>query len=252
MTVSTESDQSSRLALGRVPPNDLEAEQTVLGSLLLTATAFLLVGDPRPRRFYRPAHGLNFAPCRELADRNEPVDPITVSAFLQQQGDLRRARGGAYLHTLVECVPTAANAGHYAAIVEECALRRDGVQASLRTLEAILRAQGLAVETVEAGVEDLRLVRDRRPGGVDQAPVSRGEFLGQSDDEPRWMRWPEFGVALASAAGRAAETVGLVDFRPWRGGRTRPGSAGRWPAQLVRGDQWPWPGAERAESRQWS
>ncbi|AWN24786.1 DnaB-like helicase N-terminal domain-containing protein [Streptomyces sp. NEAU-S7GS2] len=195
-------------AFERVPPNDLEAEQAVLGSLLLSATAFELVGDLQPERFYRPAHAVIFAACRELADRNEPVDPITTAALLQKKGRLARVGGASYLHTLVQCVPTAANADHYGAIVEECALRRDGIEASVRTLEALHRGQGAAAEMVEAGVEELRLVRDRRPG-LDHAPVSLREFLDQTDDEPQWIlpgllaRWDRLVVTGGEGSGKS-------------------------------------------------
>ncbi|MGW7639535.1 DnaB-like helicase N-terminal domain-containing protein [Streptomyces decoyicus] len=199
---------SAAPAFERVPPNDLEAEQAVLGALLLSAAAFTLVGDLRSQRFYRPAHALIFVACRELADHNEPVDPITVAAHLHKQGHLERVGGASYLHTLVQCVPTAANADHYSAIVEECALRRDGIEASVRTLEALHRGQGTATETVEAGVEELRLVRDRRPC-VERTPVSLREFLGQAEDEPQWIlpgllaRWDRLVVTGPEGSGKS-------------------------------------------------
>ncbi|MFF7415618.1 DnaB-like helicase N-terminal domain-containing protein [Streptomyces lydicus] len=219
-------------SLERVPPNDLEAEQAILGSLLLSRHAFALVGDLRPERFYRPAHAVIFTACLELAGRRDPVDPITVAAFLQKQGALQRVGGAPYLHTLVQCVPTAANADHYAAIVEECALRRDAIEASLRTLQALHRAEGTAAETVEAGVEELRLVRDRWrcPPTV---PVALQEFLDQSDDEPRWIlpgllaRWDRLILTGSEGSGKSLLVRQILlraasGLHPWKRERISP------------------------------
>lgn len=103
---------------GVQPPQDAIAEQCVLGGMLLSekaitdATATLTATD-----FYRPNHGTIFTAITELLAAGEPVDPVTVSDSLQRSGDLERIGGLAYLATLQQAPPVAANAGYYAKIV---------------------------------------------------------------------------------------------------------------------------------------
>ena len=111
---------------GRLPPQDLDAEQATLGSMLLeeeaASLAFSIVAA---EDFYREAHRLIFAAMRYVADRNEPVDLVTVSAELRRRGQLEEVGGGEYLTALMNEVPTAANVPRYAAIVaEKSVLRR--------------------------------------------------------------------------------------------------------------------------------
>ena len=110
---------------GRVPPQDLIAEQSLLGAMLLSKQAIdpaseLLTG----RDFYRPAHELVFDRIVDLANRGEPVDAVTVKTELQRRGDLARVGGAEYLHTLIATVPTVASADYYASIVREKAVLR--------------------------------------------------------------------------------------------------------------------------------
>lgn len=110
---------------GRVPPQDLPAEQSVLGAMLLSKQAIdpatdILAG----RDFYRPAHELIFDTIGSLAQRGEPADAITVAAELQRRGELARIGGAPYLHTLVAGVPIASNVDFYAEIVREKAILR--------------------------------------------------------------------------------------------------------------------------------
>ena len=104
----------------RVPPQDVHAEQSVLGGMLLSKDAIAdCVEGLRGTDFYRPAHELIYDAILDLYGRGEPADAITVSDELSKRGDLQRVGGQAYLHTLIQAVPTAANAGYYARIVSE-------------------------------------------------------------------------------------------------------------------------------------
>lgn len=114
----------------RLPPQDLDAEQCVLGGMLLSKD---VIGDVaeilQGPDFYRPAHETVFRAILEVHGKNEPADPITVAAHLTRTGELSKIGGAAYLHTLIQQVPTAANAEYYAEIVYEAAVARNLVKA---------------------------------------------------------------------------------------------------------------------------
>jgi hypothetical protein len=109
----------------RQPPHNIEAEEAVLGAILtagrLVAKVAALVEEAD---FYRPAHRAVWRAILRLADRGEPTDPVTVLGELDDRGELADVGGAPFLHTLVEAVPTVANAGHYAQLVAETARRR--------------------------------------------------------------------------------------------------------------------------------
>ncbi|MGB9377678.1 MAG: DnaB-like helicase N-terminal domain-containing protein, partial [Mycobacteriales bacterium] len=120
----------------RQPPQDLAAEQSVLGGMLLSKDAIADVVEVlHPGDFYRPAHQLVYDVVLDLYGRGEPADPITVSAELTKRGEIGRAGGAPYLHTLISSVPTAANAGYYARIVAEQAILRRLVEAGTRIVQ---------------------------------------------------------------------------------------------------------------------
>src|SRR5215210_7205550 len=120
----------------RQPPQDLSAEQSVLGGMLLSKDANADVVEVlRPDDFYRPAHQTVYECILDLYGRGEPADAITVSSELQRRGDLIRLGGAPYLHTLIATVPTAANAAYYAEIVAEKATLRRLVEAGTRIVQ---------------------------------------------------------------------------------------------------------------------
>ncbi|MEJ5366131.1 MAG: replicative DNA helicase [Desulfosoma sp.] len=117
--------------LRRIPPHQIEAEQSLIGGLLvdnsgLPAALEILRGD----EFYRDAHRIIFRAIQELFERNEPVDLITVAEWLQQKDELESVGGAAYLASLTELVPSAANVAAYAKIVSEKAVLRRLIQVS--------------------------------------------------------------------------------------------------------------------------
>ena len=121
---------------GRTPPQDLTAEQSVLGGMLLSKDAIAdVVEEIQPNDFYKPAHQAIYDVILDLYARGEPADAVTVAAELDRRGDLRRAGGAPYLHTLISTVPTAANAGYYAQIVSEKAVLRRLVDAGTRIVQ---------------------------------------------------------------------------------------------------------------------
>ncbi|HET8998278.1 MAG TPA: replicative DNA helicase [bacterium] len=109
----------------RVPPQNLEAEQSVLGSMLLDRDAIARVVEAlRPEDFYRDLHRTIFTAMLELFERGEPVDLITVTNKLTGMGKLEDVGGATYLASLPNTVPTAASAEFYAGIVLEKAMLR--------------------------------------------------------------------------------------------------------------------------------
>lgn len=118
---------------GLVPPQDLHAEQSVLGGMMLSKDAIADAAEAvRGTDFYRPAHEAIYEAIIDLYGRGEPADAITVADELGKRGELSRIGGQAYLHELIQSVPTAANAGYYAAIVAERAVLRRLVDAGTR------------------------------------------------------------------------------------------------------------------------
>ncbi|MCL6622567.1 MAG: replicative DNA helicase [Syntrophobacterales bacterium] len=113
------------LALGYTPPAHLEAEQSVLGAILLRPQVLDQISDLLvPEDFYRPAHGLIFQAMLDLYHRAEPVDLVTVTALLKERGQLEEAGGPVFLAGLSEQVGIAANALYYARLVHEKSVLR--------------------------------------------------------------------------------------------------------------------------------
>ena len=147
----------------RTPPQDLMAEQGVLGGMLLSKDAIAdVVEIIRDRDFYRPAHELIYDAIVDLYGRGEPVDPVTVSAELTKRGDIARAGGAPYLHTLISSVPTAANAGYYAKIVRERAILRRLVEAGTKIVQLGYSTGGEVDDAVDQAQAEVYSVTERR------------------------------------------------------------------------------------------
>jgi len=127
----------------RQPPQDVQAEQSVLGGMLLSKDAIADVVEVlHGADFYRPAHQIVFDVVLDLYGRGEPADAITVAAELNRTDQLSKMGGAVYLHTLIQSTPTAANAGYYAAIVAEQAVLRRLVEAGTRVVQLGYGAAG--------------------------------------------------------------------------------------------------------------
>jgi replicative DNA helicase len=149
--------------LERTPPQDLIAEQSVLGGMLLSKDAISdVVEILKERDFYRPAHELIFDAILDLYGRGEPADAITVAAELTKRGDIARAGGAPYLHTLISSVPTAANAGYYAKIVRERAIARRLVEAGTKIVQLGYSTEGEIDDVVDQAQAEVYQVTERR------------------------------------------------------------------------------------------
>src|SRR3989338_7779919 len=137
--------------LRKVPPQNLEAEASVLGGILLENEAVNQVLELlRPEDFYRESHRKVFRAMIELSDRSEPVDLITLSDFLKSRGELEAVGGTAYLASLADFVPTAANIGHYARIVREKAVLRHLITAATEIATRGFEEQGNVDEFLDS------------------------------------------------------------------------------------------------------
>ncbi|GAW32564.1 replicative DNA helicase [Carboxydocella sp. JDF658] len=154
------------LAMDRVPPHNLDAEQSVLGSMLLDQEAvFKAMEIIRAEDFYRDAHRLIFEAICDLADRSEPVDIITVAEELRQRGQLDKVGGAAYIATLSGIVPTAANVEYYARIIREKSLLRALISAATRIAQ--LGYEG------EAEAEEILMQAEKMIYDLSQRKASR-------------------------------------------------------------------------------
>lgn len=125
------SDDTGRRLAERIPPHNVEAEQSLLGSMFLSVDAVEnCVPIVRAEDFYRPAHQKIYAAIVHLHSRGEPVDQVTVAARLESTGELDAAGGKPYLLDVASMVPTAANAEYYARIVKRTSMLRQLIEAA--------------------------------------------------------------------------------------------------------------------------
>ena len=115
-------DAPEPVKLTQTPPNSIEAEQAVLGSMILDRDQIpIIIEVLRFEDFYREANGRIFEAVIHLFDKMEPVDMVTLMNLLDKQGLLEKVGGAAYISTLVESPPTPANSASYARIVKDTA-----------------------------------------------------------------------------------------------------------------------------------
>ncbi|MGF3056458.1 replicative DNA helicase [Microbacterium sp. YY-01] len=140
----------------RTPPHDVIAEQSTLGGMLLSSDAVAEVIETlRGNDFYIPKHELIFDAVLTLYSHGEPTDVVAVTDELIKTGNLQRAGGADYLHSLTSIVPTAANAGYYASIVAERAVLRKLVDAGTRIVQMGYDGQGDALDLVNTAQAEI-------------------------------------------------------------------------------------------------
>lgn len=157
----------------RVLPHNLDAEQSTLGGMLLSQEAVAEVFEiVSASDFYAPKHELIFNAILNLFGKGEPTDVIAVSDELNKQGNLLKAGGPDYLHSLTSYVPTAANASYYAQIVAEKAILRRLIEAGTRIAQSGYESQGEVTDLVnQAQAEVYKVV----------SQTSKEDYVGLSD-----------------------------------------------------------------------
>jgi replicative DNA helicase len=170
MTTNQSADQG-RPTEQRMLPNDMLAEQCTLGGMLLSQEAIAEVFDAvRGPDFYAPKHEIIYNAILELYSKGEPTDVITVTDQLTKNGDLVKAGGADYLHTLTSIVPTAANAAFYADIVREKATLRRLVEVGTKIAQMGYKAEGDIIDLVNQAESDLYGVSNQG-SGEDYVPL---------------------------------------------------------------------------------
>jgi replicative DNA helicase len=169
--ITNQSADQGRPTEQRMLPNDLLAEQCTLGGMLLSQEAISEVYEAvRGADFYAPKHEIIFDAILELFSRGEPTDVITVTDELSKSGDLVKAGGADYLHTLTSIVPTAANAAYYADIVQEKATLRRLVEVGTKIAQMGYKAEGDIIELVNQAQHDVYAV-SKSGSGEDYVPL---------------------------------------------------------------------------------
>jgi replicative DNA helicase len=180
--------------IDRLPPQSIEAEQSVLGAILIDRDAMIEIADfLKPEDFYRQAHGRIYAVMLDLSERREPIDIVTVSEALERTGDLEAVGGRSYLGTLSNSTPTAVHAGQYARIVERKSLLRNligaagkiagiGYEDPAEIQEAIDRAESelfaVSQRRIGAGFSPLKSLLHDAYDRLDYLHAHRGEISG--------------------------------------------------------------------------
>ena len=159
------------MLIERVPPQNLEAEQAVLGAMLIEKEAIARVTELlKGGDFYREAHRLIFEAMLDLYNRNEAVDMITVIELLKREDNLEKVGGIAYVTSLANSVPTAANVHYHAKIVEEKALLRQLIQTSTQIAALGYEGSEEVSQIVDQAEKMILEVSNRRIGG-DFTPI---------------------------------------------------------------------------------
>ncbi|HUG71894.1 MAG TPA: DnaB-like helicase N-terminal domain-containing protein, partial [Steroidobacteraceae bacterium] len=193
------------------PPHSIEAEQAVLGGLLLDTQAWDQVGDSvGADDFYRPDHKLIFDSIGELVAESKAIDVVTVSERLERRGKLADVGGLAYLSTLVRDTPTAANVRAYAHIVRERALLRSLISAGNAIVTSVYSDEGQSarelVNHAEARVFEIAERGARRSEGAQSVRSMLPELIDKIDE---WHNNPDKLRGVAT---------GFIDFDRRTGG----------------------------------
>ncbi|MBA2372736.1 MAG: replicative DNA helicase [Chloroflexi bacterium] len=180
--------------IDRLPPQSLEAEQSVLGAILIDRDAVIEVAEfLRPADFYRQANGRIYSAMLELSEKREPIDVVTVAEALERNDELEAIGGRAYLSGLSNQTPTAVHAAQYGRIVERKAVLRNLIGAAGRIAgigyedpaevqEAIDRAEAelfaVSQKRIDTGFSPLKTLLHDAYDRLDYLHAHRGEISG--------------------------------------------------------------------------
>ena len=119
-------------------PHNIEAEQAVLGAILIADKKIIDDINLRVDDFYRPSHKIIYKAMLMLFKANKPIDNLTVIEYLNKTNELEKAGGIACITSLVNCVPSASNIKYYADMVKDTAIRRKYIQAGEQITKCII------------------------------------------------------------------------------------------------------------------
>lgn len=151
----------------RTPPHNIEAEQAVIGAIFLEPEAFSTASELLlPEDFYRASHQRIFGAMLKLSDRGEPIDPVTVTTLLSNEGTLAEAGGVSYLTDIAGSVPTAANIEYYSKIVEEKALLRRLIRTATDIVTTTFANEDEVESVLNEAERNILEVSSRKNSGV--------------------------------------------------------------------------------------
>jgi replicative DNA helicase len=180
----------------RVAPHNLEAEQSTLGGMLLSEEAVAEVIEiTSGADFYASKHELIYDAVVTLFGRGEPTDVIAVTDQLNKNGNLLKAGGADYLHSLTSYVPTAANAGYYAKIVADKAVLRRLIDAGTKIAQSGYESQGEVEDLVNQAQADIYRVASQN---------AKDDYVGLSDSLEDAIR------EIESAQNRGGDMTGIA------------------------------------------
>ncbi|OGT54485.1 MAG: replicative DNA helicase [Gammaproteobacteria bacterium RIFCSPHIGHO2_12_FULL_42_10] len=168
--------------IAKTPPHSLEAEQSVLGGLMLDSEAWDRIVDRlKESDFYRQDHQLIFRIMRQLAEHSKPIDVLTVSAMLREMNALDVAGGEVYLFELANNTPSAANIAAYADLVRERAILRQLISAAGSITENAFNPEGRSiVELLDQAERSVFAISEQ--GSRGQGPVTIKDYLAKTMD----------------------------------------------------------------------
>lgn len=147
----------------RIPPQNIEAEQAVLGAMLIDKDAVTTVAEKlQPDDFYREAHKVIYGAMLELYMKNQPVDLLTVTDILKKMNKLEDVGGIAYVTSLANVVPTAANVGYHADIVEEKSTLRQLIAGGTQIASLGFEANGDVQEIIDQAESTILGIANRK------------------------------------------------------------------------------------------
>ncbi len=157
---------SKKIDLEKLPPQNLEAEQALLGSMFLDKEAIgISIEHIRPDYFYKQSHKEIFEAIVDLYDSNQAVDLVTVTDKLQKNGKLELVGGATYLTDIADSVPTSANVEHYAFIVKEKYILRSLISASTKIISQSYQSEVEAVEVLDKAEQAIFKIASGRVEG---------------------------------------------------------------------------------------
>lgn len=155
------------VSLDKIPPQNLEAEMAVLGSMLLDEDAISVASEMIERdSFYKDSHRKIFEAIISLYNANKPVDLITLTDALKKEETLEEIGGASFLTALANSVPTAANISHYVGIVKEKSILRTLINNATRIVSLCYESEGNVNEVVDSAEKFIFEVSDKKSSGT--------------------------------------------------------------------------------------
>ncbi|MBF0472622.1 MAG: replicative DNA helicase [Nitrospirae bacterium] len=149
--------------IDKLPPQNLEAEQTVLGAIMLENTAlYKTIEVLKPNEFYRESHRKIYKGMLELLEKNEPIDLITLSDHLRKKNELEAVGGASYLSSLVNSVPTTANVVYHSKIISSQAVMRSLISAATDIISKVYEGQSDADEMLDFAEKTIFAISEQK------------------------------------------------------------------------------------------